>query len=643
MSFILEIGFTSHQRYIAEYLETFFQSQQVEANVSRIGTTVIVEADEKESGLEPALQRLNEEMPYSLFMTSVSHRFSETAFQKFEPVPSQPLPLNLGLCHRCKAEMLDPSSRRYYYPFTGCRHCGGQYAFFEHYPYERANTAWRFVQPCPECAAEFESNPFRRDYALISCHSCSVALEMVNGGKSRYANDAAGCKQLFEMAAKAIVDGKSVVMKTTFGYRRFYRAAEANITEASILLHINSRTMMQDLSLTKQEIESLFSMEKPLLKVAVQCEKCKVLFGDVTRCKVPDEAFTVLLCEELAALQLDYIAYEVCDETAEGDYRVGFDLPLNVQSEMELFIGGDTRCVKQGERVSFPAEIATPVDTLSVTDGLVAVNSGRNHLIDRMEHFEGASAGKMNLLEGSRCEIEHSNTHAFSASHGALMSTLASYKFTGSAVGVFFEGETIEFIYFNGSHVTTVVPSVAFEPERLKEKLETLREGSERLMANLEAKRPELYAVLETVEAERYSLFETVASVIGVSKQGFEGVDDAALKFMGKGGTQIDMTLGDNRFNPYALIGSLVSYKMADVEPVMLSYSLFESLGDYFVDILTQLQTKSKAERVVVCGANIAQSSLYSRIVQKMKAQPPLLNRSFPIGADGVVVGGIYI
>ena len=643
MSFILEIGFTSHQRYLGEYLQSFFEEQSLLANVSKIGTTVMVEADEKDAGLEGVLHRLNEAMPYSLFMTSVSHRFSETVFQKFEPLPEQRLPVSLGTCHRCKTEMLDPSSRRYYYPFTSCRHCGGQYAFFERYPYERAHTTWRFVQPCPECEAESLHNPFRRDFALISCHDCSVALELTHGGKSRYANDAATSKQLFEMAAKALFEGKTVVMKTTFGYRRFYRAEAEKMTQDSILLHLNSRTITQDLSLTKQEIESLFSMEKPLLKVAVQSEACKALFGDVTRCKVPDEAFTLLLCEELAALHLDYVAYESCDETAKGDYMVGFDLPIATQSDMELFVGGESRYVKRGERVSFPAEIATPVDTLSVTGSLVAVNSGRNHLIDRMEHFEGATAAKMNLLEGSESGVEHSNTHAFTPSHGALMGALASHKRKGSAVGVYFEGESVEFIYYNGSHVTTVVPSIPFEPERLREKLTTLREGSDRLMANLKTRRPELNAQFDAIERERMPLFEAAALLVGCAKSGFDALDDTALKFMGKGGTQIDVSLGDNRFNPYALIASLISYKMADVEPVMLSYSLFESLGDYFVDILTQLQTKSKAEQVVLCGANIAQSSLYSRIVQKMKTPPPMLNRSFPVGEDGAVVGGIYI
>jgi hydrogenase maturation factor HypF (carbamoyltransferase family) len=173
--------------------------------------------------------------------------------------------------------------------------------------------------------------------------------------------------------------------------------------------------------------------------------------------------------------------------------------------------------------------------------------------------------------------------------------------------------------------------------------IETILQGRDRLIANIEKSRPELFAVLQEIEDQNMSLFDALSAIIGLEGRGFEAVADTALQFMGKGGTQIDTKLGDTRFNPYVFIASIISYKMADVGPVMLSYSLFESLGDYFVDILTQLQSKAKAEHLVLCGAQIAQSSLYSRIMQKMKGQPPLVNRSFPIGREGAVIGGIYL
>ncbi len=643
MSFILEIGWDSHQHHIADYLRTFFAAQGVAANVGEASGMITVETDEGDAKLEAALHALNTTMPYSVFMRSVSHRIDPAPFVQRD-AGSEPLPpLNLGLCRNCSAEIFDPSSRRYYYPFTSCRHCGPQYAFFERYPYERANTSWSFVQPCEACREELETYPFRRGYAQISCHNCSIALEMVHGGKSRYANDAASSKQLFEIAAKAISEGKSVVMKTTFGYRRFFLPSEGNVTHASILLHCNPKEMMDDLALTRQEIEALFAIERPLLKVATQSERLKALFGNVARCKVPDEGFTLLLAKELEALHLDYVAFESCDESAAGAYRVSFDLPISAQEEMTLFVGGEQRFIRSGERVAFPAKLVAPGDTLSVGCNLIALKNGAFHWVDRPERFEGTTTGKMNLMEGCEPPTEHSNTHRFTPAQGTMMGAMRTLGIGDRAVGVFFEGETVHFLHANGGHVTTVVPSRSFKPVGLIERLAALREGSDRLVANLRNNRPDLYAVLERIEREPFGLFEAAAALIGLDGSGFDAIDDTALQFMGKGGTQVDTTLGDTRFHPDVFLSSIISYRMAGVEPVMLAYSIFESLGDYFVDILSQLQAKSKAEHVILCGRDIAQSSLYSRIVQKMKVPPPLLVRGMPLGSESAVVGGIYL
>ena len=640
---MLEIGFTSHQHYISKYLSSFFRSHGIEANITQSDAAVTLEADENDPALQAALEQLNKEMPYSLFMQSVSHRITAQPFSLLKQEIPSPIPLNLGLCNRCRSEMLDPAGRRYYYPFTACSHCGPHYAFFEHYPYTRENTAFRFIAPCKACEEELRSNPFRQNFAQISCNDCNVSLMIKSNGEIKRADAAAQYKAFFDLAAKEIERGKAVTVKTTFGYRRFTLAASDNITRASRLLYINSRTIMDNLSLSKQEIESLFSLEKPLLKVATRSEALKELFGTAVMCKVPDEAFTILLCDALKEYDPDYIVYEECDAPSDETLLLGFDLPFTTQSDMQLFVNAQERLIRSGERVSYPAQVTAAIDTLSISDGLVAVHSGNIHTIDRMEHFDRATASRVNLLEGCDEDIGHSNMHRFTVAEGALMSALASHNLSGSAVGVFFEGETIEFHYYNGSHVTTVVPAMAFEAEHLIEKLSGLREGSDRLVANIRQNIPELYGVLKMIENDRLSLFSAAAAIVGPGNGGFDALDNIALTFMGKGGTQVETKHKDTRFDPYAFLASILSYKIAEVEPSMLAYSIFESLGDYFADILMQLKSKSKAEHIVLCGEKIAQSSLYSRIMEKMNAPKPLTNRSFPINRDGAVVGGIYL
>ena len=631
MSFVLEIGFDSHQRYIEGYLDSFFEAHRLKANVSRIGGKIVVEADADDPKLASVLHTLRAEMPYSCFMTSERHRLSESPFRLSERVPAAPLPLSLGLCSRCREEMTDPASRRYYYPFTSCRHCGAQYAFFEGYPYDRSHTSWRSVPPCPECEREAGKNPFRRDYAQISCHRCTLPLKMTHRGESRCVSGAAGCKALFERAAEAISRGERVVMKTTFGYRKFAPIAAEHITSATRLLHINSRTLTEDLSPTPREIEALYSLEKPLLKVAVQCASLRALFGPAVLCKVPDEGFTFLLGRELEHLHIDHLLYEECDEAAEGEFRVTFDLPTTAQRDLQLFVGPDVRFVAEGERVSFPAEVASASETLCVTERLVALKCGSGHLVDRAEHFgELPAAARVNLMEGCAATFEGAEIRTFSAAEGALKGALVSRGVESSAVGLYFEGDALTFLHSDGGGVATLLSAVPFEPARLHERLG-------------EALQPELEAVVKRIEAEGAGLFDALARIIGLEGGGFDALDNAALTVAGRDGKRADLQPRERRFDPYECMERLIGYRMGGVPKEMLACSLFLSLGEYCADTLIRLQEEMQAERLVLCGAQSAQTTFYGRIAAKTRGRRPLLNRSFPVGGTGAVVGGIFL
>jgi hydrogenase maturation protein HypF len=608
MSFILEIDFNSHQNYISDFLSAFFDDKKIASNINQKDFKIVVELDEDEPNLQNALELLNQKMPYSFFMKNISHRFNKEPFLVKKRDEKEKIPLNLGVCNSCKEKMLDESSQNYYNPFTKCDFCGAHYAFFKQYPYK---------------------NEILKDIKL--------SINGVDWHSENY------YKSLFQSASTALAEDKKVLIKTTFGYRLFYKATKENITKKSTLLYINSHTLLSDFSLTKSEIESLFSIEKPLLKLSSQSDELKRIFSHVIRCKIADEGFSILLSHELEKLGFNFIAYEECDHKVKADLIIDFEEEINTQSELELFISSDERFIKSGERVSFPAQISTHCDTLCVAKNLIAIKRDSSHVIDKMEHFESTIATKMNLLDGVKSEIAHSNIHTFFASHGAFMATLSTLKITMNAIGVYFEDEDIEFLFCKNSHISTVIPSIKFDPKLLITTLSTLKEGSVRLMQNMQNKNPELYEILQKIEDEELGFFSALSMIVGVGDGGFEALDNEALKFMGKGGTLIDTHTNDNRFNPYIFISSVISYRLAGVESLMISYSIFESLGDYFASTLTQLQSKAKAPHIVLCGKQMAQASLFSKVSQKLKTSKLLLNPSFPIGKDSAILGGIFI
>ncbi len=92
-----------------------------------------------------------------------------------------PLSPDLRTCERCFAEMMDPSDRRYQYPFISCAGCGPRYSISFTLPYDRSNTSMADFELCDGCQAEFDDPEDRRMHAqAIACAECGPRLRLLN-------------------------------------------------------------------------------------------------------------------------------------------------------------------------------------------------------------------------------------------------------------------------------------------------------------------------------------------------------------------------------------------------------------------------------------------------------------------------------
>ena len=57
---------------------------------------------------------------------------------------------DIATCPDCLAEILDPTNRRFEYPFTNCTNCGPRYTIVEALPYDRPNTSMKSFVMCEE-------------------------------------------------------------------------------------------------------------------------------------------------------------------------------------------------------------------------------------------------------------------------------------------------------------------------------------------------------------------------------------------------------------------------------------------------------------------------------------------------------------
>ncbi|MDD5717135.1 MAG: hypothetical protein PHW64_04965 [Sulfuricurvum sp.] len=640
MAFTLEVMTSFPQPTIKNYLISLIRIFGIKAVVHQQKTKIICAFESSHPKLQECLESIASALPASCFMTESRHYDIEG---EPESVPDFEVeyPVALGVCPGCQKEMFDPSSKRYYYPFTHCTHCGGQYAFFERYPFNRGNTALSYVKPCPECEDESTRLGRREKQITNSCHECGIPVKLIHKEKERYANDAGSFRTMFEVAAKALRDGKSVLIKTTMGYRRFHRTEK--LEPGLVVMLVNAMKITDYCSLIHDEFHALLSIERPILHVALKDEQVRNCFGSTADVKYPDEGFSILLGKELTLLGLDYIVYEALEGPCEADFVMDFDLEVQHQSDMHLFINKEVRFIASGERVSFPSRLIVGTDTLSIAHGLVGIKDEKGMLFDQIGRFESASTLKVNQLESEPPAVESANFHSVAEDEASFMSVIAEHnKFGTKVVGAYFQGEP-SFLYYDGKKVIRVVPPKAFSGTGLIEAIEGLREGSDRLIANVRMNHTELYTILMEIEQSEVDLFEATAMILGLEERSYIGVMKEALKFIGKGGLQIDTKVEDNRFNHVAFLSSIISYRLAGVDSVYLSYSIFESFGDYFSELLTEIKGKTKASEIILCGSYFAGQSLFSRLQRNLKSTPVLMNRAYPIGKENCVVGGVFL
>ncbi len=91
------------------------------------------------------------------------------------------IPADLASCSDCLAEVFDPDTRFFGYPFTTCTNCGPRYTVVREMPYDRERTSLAAFPLCPACQAEYENVRDRRFHAeSIACPACGPRLTMLD-------------------------------------------------------------------------------------------------------------------------------------------------------------------------------------------------------------------------------------------------------------------------------------------------------------------------------------------------------------------------------------------------------------------------------------------------------------------------------
>jgi len=153
--------------------------------------------------------------------------FEILASGSIDPARTQPVPADVATCDACLAELFDPASPRWRYPFITCTDCGPRYTVIEAVPYERDRTSMRRFRQCPDCQREFDTPSDRRFHSESnSCPACGPALWYVGASGDEAGRDAPGDRSRpIEAAARLLREGGVLALRGVGGFHLAVDAA----------------------------------------------------------------------------------------------------------------------------------------------------------------------------------------------------------------------------------------------------------------------------------------------------------------------------------------------------------------------------------------------------------------------------------
>jgi len=411
--------------------------------------------------------------------------------------------------------------------------------------------------PCPICLAKIKES-----YNIFTeCNICGYGLNR----EIRESEDE------IKKSAKEIRDGKIIEINTFYGTYRIGKPSSIINNRDFTILAYDLATIKRYAHIEDYELNALASIEKPTIRVK-KSMKFTIDYEDIEdeliKFRLADDAILYLLMEELHTLGEDTIF--ISKDSINSDNSLSLIEP---QKELE------------------PLEIVTSKSDIYIISG--------ERGLSKIEEDLSLTYQNIAILNLDR--------------------DMSSILVQGNRFG------TIEYLSFNCQFSS--IEDIFFQ-------ISDSNEEGRRLVENYKNKFPQTYSKVAKISFEdsRFSIYrlwgviaiildfvDTKEPLVGAKK-----IEDSAVKFLGDRGPRVDYRLirDDKRpnFAPLMTIRTAISFKLAGVDKLGLSYGVIESFLELISNEIDDLKATMGVEAILVKGSLLSNRRVFSKISDELSS-----------------------
>ena len=422
---------------------------------------------------------------------------------------------------------------------------------------------------------KFYMNPFTPNEVGLTCKEikdCSLELYI----KGELFSPENGFKDIYKRVAELINENNIVKIKTPNGIFAFGKVSSDNLRSVKDfeIIPTDYSLINKMVVLKENELIAIASLEKPILEARVNMiyASKNILPKSIVHIRMPNTLLLQFICEELYKLGVEFIF-----KTSALDYGNEYLLNYN---------------------------ITTP----EVQDISIVVLENSEIIITK-----GSGYASKRLVEN----LKKLNNPAISQ----FASVLKERNLFSRKVGGFYLSKENDDLFMNYDDENWILPLIKFPTfESVSEIFEEIQKSDEngvKLIRNYKKTFPEIYErayyakIPENLPKNIYSTLGFLSLILGYEsdfKRGAEKIIENSESFGGQKGPRIDCKLKENSklnsdFDTLKFVRSAISFKLAGVDDLTLSFGFFESLSYFISDIADSFTENFNSKKVALCGS----------------------------------------